>query len=53
MTYFHSRHSVHALYYHLVLVVKYRKKVIDNEISLRLKDIFMKTAEKYNIELKE
>jgi putative transposase len=34
-------------------VIKYRKQVIDNEISLRLKNIFIKTAEKYKIELKK
>jgi putative transposase len=34
-------------------VIKYREQVIDNEISLRIKDIFMKIAEKYKIELKK
>lgn len=36
----HNAHSVFLLYYHLVLVVKYRRKVIDNEISARLREIF-------------
>ena len=35
-----NSHSVYNLNYHLVLVVKYRRKVINNEISNRLKDIF-------------
>ncbi|EOD7437964.1 transposase, partial [Enterococcus faecium] len=28
-----NKHSVFLLYYHLVLVTKYRRKVIDEEIS--------------------
>jgi len=28
-----NNHSVFLMYYHLVLVVKYRRKVIDNTIS--------------------
>ncbi len=28
-----NNHSVFALYYHLVFVVKYRKKVIDGDIN--------------------
>lgn len=35
-----NSHSVYNLNYHLVLVVKYRRKVINNEISNRFKDIF-------------
>ena len=35
-----NNHSVFSLNYHLVLVVKYRKKVIDDNISNRLKEIF-------------
>ncbi|NLP13322.1 MAG: IS200/IS605 family transposase, partial [Clostridium sp.] len=35
-----NNHSVFLLYYHLVLVVKYRRKVIDDAISNRLKEIF-------------
>ena len=37
-----NNHSVFLLYYHLVLVTKYRRKVIDDNISLRLKEIFEK-----------
>lgn len=32
-----NNHSVFKLNYHLILVVKYRKKVIDDTISTRLK----------------
>lgn len=35
-----NNHSVFALYYHLVLVVKYRRKIINTDISNRLKEIF-------------
>ena len=33
----HNGHSVYLLYYHLIMVVKYRRKVIDNAISTRAK----------------
>ena len=35
-----NNHSVFSLNYHLIMVVKYRKKVINDEISNRLKEIF-------------
>ncbi|MCC9296613.1 transposase, partial [Clostridium sp. WLY-B-L2] len=35
-----NNHSVFLLNYHLVLVVKYRRKVINDKISNRLKGIF-------------
>jgi putative transposase len=46
-------HSVFLLYYHLVLVTKYRRKVIDDNISNRLKEIFEKIQNNYNITLQE
>lgn len=48
-----NNHSVFLLYYHLVLVVKYRKSVIDETISERLKDIFEYITPRYNIDLQE
>ena len=48
-----NNHSVFLLWYHLVLVVKYRRKVIDNPISQRLKEIFEYIAKDYNICLHE
>jgi putative transposase len=48
-----NNHSVFLLHYHLILVVKYRRKVIDNNISNRLKDIFEYIQSKYNIILQE
>jgi len=48
-----NNHSVFALYYHLILVVKYRRKVINQDISIRLKEIFENIQDKYNITLLE
>ncbi len=48
-----NNHSVFLMYYHLVLVVKYRRKVIDKEISQRLKEIFEYIASNYNITIVE
>ena len=46
-------HSVFSLNYHLILVVKYRRKVINNEISNRAKETFEYISTKYNITLQE
>lgn len=46
-------HSVFSLNYHLVLVVKYRRKVIDDRISNRLGELFSVIGENYQIEMKE
>lgn len=46
-----NNHSVFLLYYHLVLVVKYRRKVIDDTVSGYAKDIFVRLGENYNISL--
>ena len=48
-----NAHSVFSLNYHLVLVVKYRRKVINDEISNRAKEIFEYISPKYNITLQE
>lgn len=48
-----NNHSVFKLSYHLVLVIKYRKKVINDDISNRLKEIFENISPKYNITLGE
>lgn len=48
-----NAHSVFLLHYHLVLVVKYRRKVFDNAISNRAKEIFEYIAPNYNITLQE
>ncbi|PEU18379.1 MULTISPECIES: IS200/IS605 family transposase [unclassified Bacillus (in: firmicutes)] len=48
-----NNHSVFLLYYHLVLVVKYRKNVFDDDMSEYAKDMFVRLSEKYNITLVE
>ncbi|KEQ26374.1 IS200/IS605 family transposase [Paenibacillus tyrfis] len=48
-----NNHSVFLLYYHLVLVVKYRRKVMDDTISDYAKDMFVRLGENYNISLVE
>ena len=59
----HNAHSVYLMYYHLIMVVKYRRKVIDDPISERASvttlycinstGLFMKSgSRKVNIVLK-
>ncbi|AER66078.1 transposase IS200-family protein [Thermovirga lienii DSM 17291] len=48
-----NNHSVFMLYYHLVLVVKYRRQVIDDTISDYAKDMFVRLGKNYNISLVE
>ena len=48
-----NNHSVFALNYHLIFVIKYRRNVIDETISKRLREIFEYIAPGYNITLKE
>ena len=48
-----NAHSVFLLHYHLVLVTKYRRKVIDGAISQRAKEIFENIAPTYKISVQE
>ena len=48
-----NAHSVFLLHYHLILVVKYRRRVFDNLISSRAKEIFEYIAPNYHITLME
>ena len=48
-----NNHSVFSLHYHLVMYIKYRRKVINDSISDRLKDIFVDIAPNYGVELLE
>lgn len=48
-----NNHSVFLLHYHLVLVVKYRRKVLNDTISKRLREIFENIAPNYNITVEE
>ena len=53
MKYNNNYHSVYKINYHIVFCIKYRRKVITNEISMRLKEIFLKISPKYKIALME
>lgn len=48
-----NNHSVFLMYYHLVLVIKYRRMVFEDTVSERAKDIFEYIAKNYNITLLE
>lgn len=48
-----NNHSVFLLYYHLVMVVKYRRQVLTDEVSERAKEIFENIASSYHITLEE
>lgn len=41
------------MHYHLVMVVKYRRRVIDDHISARLREIFSYVGEPYKISVEE
>ena len=46
-----NNHSVFLLNYHLIMVVKYRHKVIDDAVSKRLLEIFTYISKGYNVTL--
>jgi putative transposase len=48
-----NAHSVFLLHYHLIFVIKYRRKVIDGAISKRLREIFEYIAPTYKITVQE
>ena len=48
-----NNHSVFVMNYHLVLCVKYRRKVFDDTISEYARSIFERLAPDYNITLLE
>ncbi|SFF44317.1 Transposase IS200 like, partial [Paenibacillus algorifonticola] len=48
-----NNHSVFLLHYHLILVIKYRREVITDEISERLKEIFEYIQPTYHVTLQE
>ena len=48
-----NNHSVFLLHYHLVLVVKYRRNVLNDAISQRLREIFEYIAPNYNVSVQQ
>ena len=53
MTYTKGNRSVYSLNIHLVLVTKYRRKVITKDVLRRLQEIFEATCTKWRCTLKE
>ena len=53
MDYYNNNHSVFNLHYHLIMSVKYRKKVIDDEVCDFLKMKFIEISKNYHIDLEE
>ena len=53
MKLYNNNHSVFAMYYHLVLVTKYRRQVINDEISERLKQLFAELGKPYKLTIME
>ena len=48
-----TQHSVYSITLHLVLVVKYRRSVIDDVISERIKDIFKSIGSTHDVDILE
>lgn len=48
-----NNHSVFSLHYHLIMVVKYRRKAITDAVSAELLDIFRRIGTDYKIEVEE
>ena len=49
----YKRHNKTLLLYHLVFPVKYRRKVIDGEISEYIKEVCLEIGERYEIQFVE
>lgn len=48
-----SSHSVYSLNYHLIFCVKYRRKVLTDQISIRLKDIIIGISADFQVKIIE
>jgi putative transposase len=48
-----SPHSVYSLNYHLIFCVKYRRKILTNQISIRLKDIVIGISKDFQVKIME
>ena len=49
MEYNKGSHSVHDIKYHIIWVTKYRYKVIDKKIGLRLRELIRQGCESRNM----
>ena len=48
-----NNHSVYKLHYHLVMTIKYRRKIITHEIAAHLRTSFQNISPAYSIKLEE
>ena len=48
-----NNHSVFSMHYHLIFVVKYRRRVIDDAISDKLRRMFISIGEPYKLTVEE
>jgi len=48
-----NQHSVYRLEYHLVMVIKYRKNIIDDKLSHYLRDMFERIGSDYKVRVIE
>ena len=48
-----GRHSVYSLYFYLIFVTKYRKKIFDQTIADRLKQLIITLSKNYEVEIEE
>ena len=48
-----NQHSAYLLYYHLIMVTKYRRKVINDSISKELMNMFSYIGKNYGIMIEE
>ena len=48
-SYEHRSHSVFSLHYHLILAVKFRRKAVNDNISIRLREIFEYVGKNHHI----
>jgi len=48
-----NQHSVYILYYHLIMVVKYRRNVINDQISEQARELFVKIGANYGVTVEE
>ena len=48
-----NNHSVFKMYYHLILVIKYRRHILNEDILDYLTDRFVSIGQNYNLHLEE
>lgn len=53
MNYIKDHHYVYKCDYHVIFCPKYRRKILENGVDIRLKELFEKYAKNKNIEILE